>query len=487
MNAFVSECRSEASRTRARRPLRSAARSASRGLGEAGAPLAGNVESLGIPVGERGGSARRVPAPPPPAIRAASRSARRAAPGSRARHPSGARDARWRPRREPAMTTGGRCTASSPNSNPWSVPSSRASLRCGPKISTGIAAERPDRLDLPVGLQSAEADAFPVRGREDRRVDADRPAQGVREDREPVRPRARRAPSSCPPSCRSRSRRSRAHSCRSTSVPSAPGSSSRPTCRRPDCRPSPDPPRQRRHRERPAARRPDANSAHSIHHLDAHLAARELLDALDEVLHRGRLVDAAAGVGQSKDDRRARAAGLVLAGITADAACRMRPRLRSRRACSAASRFVTPAIVPLLSARIETTVRAARAGHIVAGPRLALWPARTRPLAVRQSGGGAGRRPSGGPRSARRRRSRWRLRPRRARRCARAGRDSRPTPGSPSLLPPLPSSPVSRSWWPASSRRSAGGADGSATWHCLRAISGSRRSGPAGRAGRRSS
>ncbi len=123
-----------------------------------------------------------------------------------------------------------------------------------------------------------------------------------------------------------------------------------------------------------------------------------------------------------------------------------RPRVAVTARMSAASRFVTLAIVPLLSARIETTVRAARARTswlardlVVASTNAAVL---SRETIGRWRGSPSLRRTSLGSPPAQSRSptasARSPLRADRAR--------SRPTPGSPSSLPPSPSSPVWRSW-----------------------------------------
>src|SRR5918994_6046984 len=79
---------------------------------------------------------------------------------------------------------------------------------------------------------------------------------------------------------------------------------------------------------------------------------------------------------------------------------------------SAASRFVTLAIVPLLFSEDRDDRTGGQSTAHRGCPETSLWPALMRPArAVRESGGGAGRRPSRRPRSARRRRSRGRLPP----------------------------------------------------------------------------
>ena len=89
---------------------------------------------------------------------------------------------------------------------------------------------------------------------------------------------------------------------------------------------------------------------------------------LDEVLDGGRLVDAAAGVGQSQGDRRAGAARLVLAATAAAAGRRGERRGRGEDERREPASILIPSIVSLLSWNIETTVRA--------GERRTSWLAR---------------------------------------------------------------------------------------------------------------
>ena len=53
-----------------------------------------------------------------------------------------------------------------------------------------------------------------------------------------------------------------------------------------------------------------------IHHLDAHVASGDLLDALDEIRDGWLDGQLAGGIGQSQHNRLSRAAGLVLACVT---------------------------------------------------------------------------------------------------------------------------------------------------------------------------